>query len=76
MLCVLAGRSKLWCNLGRVLGRLTNLTFLGMGAERDNLSAQLGFELADFVSTRVGRGAWQQCKVVLGDYMSYVACGS
>ena len=61
---------------GRVLGRLTNLTFLDMGAERDNLSIQFGIELADFVSTRVGRGAWQQCKVVLGNKMTYVACGS
>ena len=64
--------------MGRVLGRLTNLTFLGMDVpgKRDNLSIQFGFELADFVSTRVGRGAWQQCEVVLGENMCYVACGS
>ena len=59
--------------MGRVLGRLTNLTFLGMEGNRDNLSIQCGFELADFASTRVGCGAWQQCKVVLTSSMSYVA---
>ena len=62
--------------MGRVLGRLTNLTFLGMEGTRDNLSIQFAFELADFVSTRTGRGAWQQCKVVLTPSRSYVACGS
>ena len=62
--------------MGRVLGRLTNLTFLGMEGEKDNLSIQFGCELADFVSTRLSRGAWQQCKVDLTSGMSYVACGS
>ena len=62
--------------MGRVLGRLTNLTFLDMSGNRDNLSIQFGVELADFVSTRLARGAWQQCKVVLTSIMSYVACGS
>ena len=50
--------------MGRVLGRLTNLTFLGLRAKRDNLGFQSDPELADFVSTRVACGAWQQCKVV------------
>ena len=59
-----------------MLGRLTNLTFLDMEGERDNLSIQFGVELADFVSIRIGRGAWQQCKVILTEKMSYMACGS
>ena len=59
--------------MGRVLGRLTNLTFLGMEGDRDNLSIQFGFELAAFASTRVGHGAWQQCKVVLTSSMSFLA---
>ena len=62
--------------MGRVLGRLTNMTFLDMEDKRDNISIQFGVELADFVSTRMGRGAWQQCKVVLTENTSYLACGS
>ena len=42
--------------MGRVLGRLTNLTFLGMEGKRDNLSIQSGPELAAFASTR--EGSW------------------
>ena len=63
--------------MGRVLGRLTNLTFLGMEASRrDSLSIQSGVELAEFMSTRKDRCTWQQCKVVLTENTSYVACGS